>query len=343
MASIEAEYSINVIGADGSIISGMEAESDSFVENFTRLIEAGMWNESVSVVDTSGVARPCGNFTCDGIVGASGVTTRHILVGSGVTPVSPGDFALAEQIPNSGLTYQPSLVAPGMPYIEGGYIKSRIAKRAFVNETDAAVEISEIGIAVQASGYSVLILRDVLSSVISIPAGGVADISYTFKSPCGGGFTLNYMAALVCSFDDSPLAPVVDTDGVSRNIDFGGTFPANALVAQSHYGIVVGTSGDAQVGDEHSLIAPIVHGMSTGNLCYGAMGRSSTSVVGNTIEFSLGRSFLNLTPDPITIREVGLVARHSGYNILLERNVVDPIEILPSDGVNIKITHQTTI
>lgn len=342
-ADICAEFEISTFGEFGSEFQHIRSGSDSFVENFTRLIEAGMWNANVSVVDLGGVARSCGNFTCTTKNDSSGVTTKHILVGAGATPVSSGDCALADQIPDSVLSYKPSLVLPEVPHIDGGFIKSRIAKRAFVNVTDSPVEISEIGIAVLASGYNIMILRDVLPESISVPARGVVDISYTFKCPSDGGFTLNYMNALACSVDGSAIAPVVDTGGVSRSVDFGGTFPANALTEQGHYGILIGASGSVPTGDEHSLVSPIPNGRSAGSLYYGAVRCVNTIVKGNAIEFSLTRGFINLTSESIVVREIGLVSRHSGYNILLERNVIDPIEIPPYDGVNVTITHRTVI
>ncbi len=154
---------------------------------------------------------------------------------------------------------------------------------------------------------------------------------------------LNYMRALVCSFAGSAVVPVIDTDGVSRSINFGGTFPVNALAGQDHFGLQVGASGDASVGDEWSLGSQITEGSGVGMLHHGVVDVISTEVVEGVIEFTVTRSFINTTEAPITIREVGLVARHSGYNILLSRDVIEPIEIPSMDGVNVMFTHRTAL
>lgn len=154
---------------------------------------------------------------------------------------------------------------------------------------------------------------------------------------------LNYMRALACSFAGSGAIPVIDTDGVSRSINFGGTFPVNALAGQDYFGLQVGSSGAEPVGSEYALGNPIAHGDGNGCLMYGTVTYTPTSVDGNSIQFACLRGFINMTPDPITIREVGLVARHSGYNILLSRDVIVPIEIPPYDGVTVTMIHRTVL
>lgn len=182
MSQIGAEYEIVVTDVNGDVVANVSAESDSFVLNFVKLLESGMRNANVSVVDLNGITRACGNFTCTVATDSTGVTTRHILVGSGISPVAYGDYALAEQIPGSVLFHNPSLVRPESPHIVDGFIKSRIARRSFSNVSADSVTIAEIGIAVLASSYNVLILRDVLQAPVVVPASGAVDISYVFKT-----------------------------------------------------------------------------------------------------------------------------------------------------------------
>jgi len=343
MGTIGAEYEIVVRSTDGEVVERFGGESDSFLTNFTKLIEAGVKSVNVSVVDLGGTARSCGNFSCATKDDPGGVTTRGVLVGNGAGTVAASNRSLANQIQNSVLSYQPALGAPEIPYVSDGMIKCRIIKRSFANVSGAPVLITETGIAALASGYNILVLRDLLSELVNVPVGGAVDVAYTFKSPVSGGFTLNYFKALACSFYGGAAIPVIDTGGISRSIDFVGTFPTNALAGQGHFGIQVGTDTAPSTGSEYTLGSPVAHGSDNGQLQYGEMRYNATAVSGSNIEFSCYRSFINLSENPITIREVGLVARHSGYDILLMRNTIDPIEIPPYDGVNVTITHRTVI
>lgn len=343
MGTVGAEYEICIRDVAGEVVNQIVEDSDSFVANFTKLLEAGMKDANVSVVDLYGTPRLCGNFSCSTKNDVGGVVTRGILVGRGTAAVAAGDHSLAIQIPTQVLSYQPCVVPPDVPVVSDGMIRCRIIRRTFVNVSTAPVEISEVGIAALASGYPILILRDVLSESVTVPVGGVVDISYTFKSAVDKGFVANYMIALACSFYGGAEIPVVDTDGVSRNVNFIGKFPTNATTAQDHFGIQVGMSNAGPVGNEYKLDVPITHGAGVGQLQYGAVSVDPTVVGDGIIEFKVARGFINETSNPITIREVGLVARCSGYNILLERNVIEPVEIPPYDGVNVTITHRTEI
>ncbi len=347
MGNIGADYEIVVRDDTGAVVSQHGGECGSFVKNFVLLLEAGVRNSAVSVVDTSGASKSCLGFTCT----ASDFNndSRHIIVGLGNAPVSADDYNLDEKISNSTLEYNLVNVTPRAPHIEAGYIKSRIATRSFINRTDTPITITEMGIVVRSSDSNVLILRDVLptQTPVVVPVGGGVDISYTFKTAInenGSSFTLNFMRALVCSFNGSALVSVVDTSGTSRSINFGGIFPMS-ITGSSHYGIVVGTDGESAVGNEHSLGKMITPGSELGKLIHGNVSFSPTVVGddGENIEFKAHRSLINMAEDPITIREVGLIARRSDYNILLARDVIYPVEIPGYDGIDTIVTIRTEL
>lgn len=156
-------------------------------------------------------------------------------------------------------------------------------------------------------------------------------------------FVQNFMKAMACSFDGSALLPVIDTGGVERNINFSGTFPTGALATQDHFGLQVGTNDTVTTGNEYALGSQVANGNGTGFLVHGPMSFSSTQAGPTTIEFSMGRSFINLSTEPITIREIGLVSRISGYNILMIRDVVNPIVVPVNDGINASMTLRTVL
>lgn len=346
MGTVGAEYSVRVWDRNGNTVVRSAGKSDSFVKNFSLLIESGIRNASITVKDTGGTNRSCLGFTCAGGSGQMGVDTHHIVIGTGNTPVEADNFNLAAKISNSVVEHGAVLVKPGAPYLIDGVLKSRVGRRSFVNKTESPVTVAEFGIVVQSGGYNILILRDVPETPIEIPGLGGMDVSYTFTVAVNsesGSFTRNFMEFVACSFDGNALRPVVDTGGVSRNIDFDGKIPSAAPGATHAYGILVGKSGNGNTGEEFALMEMIPHGLEDGNLWCSHVTITPTVVEGDTISFSVRRSFINLTPDPITVREVGLVAQQSGYNILLSRNVIDPIEIPPYDGVNVTITHRTVI
>ena len=346
MVQIGAEYEILVRDARGIIASHHTGESDSFVKNFTLLIEAGLRNVAVSVKDTTGATKSCLGFTCTVGAGDTGVDSRHIVVGSGTEPVGIDDYTLDEKIAKPTLLHNGLLIGPELPYIDSGYIKSRVAKRSFLNMSAEPATISEMGIVVLSSGANVLILRDVLPEAIVVPAGGGVDVAYTFKtviSGTGDSLLQNYLRAIVCSFNGSALVSVPDADGTARSINFAGTFPVNAIAGVDYYGVLVGTSGDSTVGDENVLGGPIPHGDVEGSLVHSDVFFAPTETDETGAELALHRSFANVSPDPITVREVGVVARHSGYNILLLRDVVDPMEIPAGGGVNVTVALRTEL
>lgn len=185
MNQLGAAYTIVVRDMSGKTYRERVGESDSFVKNFLLLVEAGMRDTAMPVIDTGGVARSCKGFSCNVVGGTSMIPTRHIVVGSGTTPVSPDDNALVNQIPETSLAYLPVIFDPVAPTIAGGYIESKIAQRSFVNLSTSPITISEIGIVVKSGSYNVLILRDVLAEPVVVPPGNSIDISYTFKTEVG--------------------------------------------------------------------------------------------------------------------------------------------------------------
>jgi hypothetical protein len=165
----------------------------------------------------------------------------------------------------------------------------------------------------------------------------------TVVNKMSDSFVQNFMRALVCSFNGTALVAVVDTGGVGRSVSFAGTIPVAAMGGQAYFGAVIGSAGAATVGSEFALGSQIQHGSGSGTLMYSDVTITPTTVDGSNIEFAIRRSFVNLTESPQTVCELGIVARHSGYNILILRDVFDPIEIPPNGGVAASVVIRTVI
>ena len=156
-------------------------------------------------------------------------------------------------------------------------------------------------------------------------------IKKTRKRLCRS-FLINFMKSLELFMghiydQDSYIVYMVDTGGTERSI-FGSQsygdrfFVACALSGDSQVGIVVGTGATAVTTSDNALDTQIAHGGGSGQLNYGASSCNGAvdSGVGCTMTFT--RDFGNASGDTITIREIGIVVRHSGYYCLISRDIV---------------------
>jgi len=176
---VSAILRIRVSDDQGGLVYQKEQESDSFLQNFLLLLQAGLRGTAVAVIDAGNVSRSCLGFS--GLVTAYDVTNSNIVVGSGISPVTPADYKLANQIMT--LQYVPPLVAqPTTAVINGGYIESKMCDRTFNNHTDAEIDVNEVGICVIASNFQILILRDVLGSVVSVLPNQTLQVTYLFRT-----------------------------------------------------------------------------------------------------------------------------------------------------------------
>lgn len=169
---------LQVIDENGKVVKSLTQESDSFLANFLWLLRAGFVGSTVSVKDTTNTTRSCQGFSCE--VSAYGVTNSNIIVGSGSAAVTPADYNLASQI--TTLEHVPLLLWPDAPSLSGSYIECKMCRRSFNNHTANTVTINEIGICVISSTYSILILRDILGSSISLLPNQTLQVGYTFRT-----------------------------------------------------------------------------------------------------------------------------------------------------------------
>lgn len=176
---ISAFYVLKVIDSAGNVVKTVEAESDSFVRNFLLLLQAGFQNAAVSITDIAGTSRSCLGFSAP--AATVGITNSSIVIGSGTTAVTPTDYKLASQI-TSLEHVQLLLTQPTAPVLNGSNIESRMFRRSFNNRTGATVDVNEIGVYVIASTYSIMILRDVLGTPVSVANNQTLQIEYIVRT-----------------------------------------------------------------------------------------------------------------------------------------------------------------
>ena len=105
-----------------------------------------------------------------------------------------------------------------------------------------------------------------------------------------------------------------------------------APVSNDEYGIVVGTNdgSSAEDNEDYALDTKILHSGigAAGCLNYQAVTFVVTREVGPNIDFDISRTFLNETGVGITVKEIGIICRHSGfdhYHLFLRDVVADEL------------------
>lgn len=340
MDTVEATFHIDVCDPSGGVVSRVSGKSDSFLRNFMQLLKGALTGSNQPVVTVSGETVSTYGFSA--YPTAHDVIDRGIVIGSGSAAVTADDFALDAEFPTSVFRYSPVVIQyPRNISVGGEAVKIDMMYRSFTNISDTDAVINELGIKFYSGSAPVLVLRDVLTDPVTVPAGFVVSVKYVFNTPAG--FSSNFLKLMGNSIAGSSAMEVVDTTGAHRSVSPAGIMNVMAPMADISYGIVVGSDATPATAEDHAIVAPISAGDEDGNLIYGQTSGGVVEVVGSTIQLHVARMVINMGEVPVTIREVAMICKVGGYNILLSRNVIDPIEIPPYDGVNVTITHQTTI
>jgi hypothetical protein len=129
-----------------------------------------------------------------GALAPSGNDSYGIIVGSGTTPFSMNQYALASKIPHgtgSGqLSYGPSSFDDfGVDTSVSPPVYRFRLVRSFSNASTSNVTINEVGLAVSQTvgntSYYYLIARDVLPTSYTVPVGGSATVAITLEVELG--------------------------------------------------------------------------------------------------------------------------------------------------------------
>jgi len=97
------------------------------------------------------------------------------------------------------------------------------------------------------------------------------------------------------------------------------------------YGIVAGLHNIPVTADDYKLWEKIPHGSEDGKLYYRACNVSEAGVVGNKINLTISREFVNYGSVNVEVGEVGLIVNipHDNYKILIIRDIYDPKKTIP--------------
>ena len=204
--NLEVEYEIEVTDKDGNIVKQIKKKSESLVKNFLMLLNAAFKPGTSDVVDTGGTTRTTGAkycvtwnwwvqqaggydraFTLYGSDGGWTPTapeaddTYGIIVGTSDQAVSASDYNLISKIAHGDSAGQLYHYATTMlePTVDGNTVRQRF-ERTFKNNSGGDITVKEIGLVVKipVDNYLVMIIRDVLSTPVTVSTGGKMRVIY---------------------------------------------------------------------------------------------------------------------------------------------------------------------
>jgi hypothetical protein len=166
----------------GRIVKRGKQPIKSWVKQWIQVLYAAFSNTNTSILDTNGTSRTVASSLMTMQAGA-GVTSYGIVVGSSDTPVTRDDYRLGSQIAHGSGTGQLMYSAMShdapTPY-STGYLTR--AMRVFTNNSGGDVTVKEVGVVIYYTNnpYYFLIIRDVLSTPVTIPNGYSWTVRYNF-------------------------------------------------------------------------------------------------------------------------------------------------------------------
>jgi hypothetical protein len=193
---------------DGRVAGRGRKRSQTFVGNALALLYAliatwvgigtsGYYGPTVSaILDTAGTARPlllgCNVTVNVGGRALEGDTTAGVLAGKGTSPVTIGDYKLADPIPHGTgagqLYYYATVVSTLTTYTTEWYFT---IQRNMENRGSPSITVYEVGLFVRlpitTSPYyfSVMLARDLIPGGIAIPQYYVLQVRYLLRHRVG--------------------------------------------------------------------------------------------------------------------------------------------------------------
>jgi hypothetical protein len=165
----------------GRIVKRGKQPMKSWVKQWLQILYIYFAYSSANVIDTGGVSRNIGTAALFRIDAGSGVSTHGIVVGTSDTPVTRDDYKLGSQIVHGTGTGQLiySAMSIDAPITYGtGYLLRAV--RVFTNNSGADITVKEIGVYFLGGTYYFCMIRDVLSTPVTIPNGYSWTVRYNF-------------------------------------------------------------------------------------------------------------------------------------------------------------------
>lgn len=197
--NVQVEYEIEVRDKAGRLLRRASGTAESFLSRFIEWLLTGFVSTPYSFKDRSNTDREVYTH----IPATSGVDVEFInmdvkapadnvdygiLVGYGTASPTPSDYDLASPAPNSELkAYETSLEEYGV----SGNETYATFKRVFENVSGADKTINELGLAAkyyrkvgtdERGPWYFLLIRDVLSTGQTVPAGASVTVRYKVKT-----------------------------------------------------------------------------------------------------------------------------------------------------------------
>ena len=178
--------------AGGHLTQRLIQRSDSFLPNFLGMLYSQLtinWSSLTGTIGsgptTSGSSQSLTSYSVTVSYGifatndSSGDASYGIQVGTGTAANSTSTYALASQIANGTSSGQLSYESNSYSWSTGG--TSTVVARAFSNSSGASITVSEVGLVWKSNGSTFMMIRDVLSSSVTIADGGAATFQYTIS------------------------------------------------------------------------------------------------------------------------------------------------------------------
>jgi len=198
-ALVKMDIELEVRDKNGKLIEFRRQKSDSFVKGLIGLLRgifrcvAGSAMTDEPITELGGASKnffsqsygtPGGFGRAHACNAPAGNAAYGLIVGTGTTPVTMTDVALATKIAHGSGSGQLNY---GAHTVDASVIDSTTAKfnfvRTFSNASGAAITVNEIGIYLSAldsaeAQWYICIARDIISGGVSVPNGSTLTVRY---------------------------------------------------------------------------------------------------------------------------------------------------------------------
>jgi hypothetical protein len=177
---IEAYIEWELLDHKGRVVKRGRQPVKSFVKAWIMALYSSFTYTQQPVLDTGGTSRTDWLLRVTINAGA-GDANYGIVVGTSDAPVTRDDYKLGNKIAHGSgtgqLTYGAVSVDAPITYSTGYLIR---ATRVFTNNSGADITVKEIGVYSYTQYYYYCIIRDVLTTPVTIPNGYSWTVRYNF-------------------------------------------------------------------------------------------------------------------------------------------------------------------
>jgi hypothetical protein len=323
----------------GNLLQEVEIPVDSFNRQMWRAVQANfaVGNGPVTALNNSNSSITIARVIADGVIN----DYRGIVVGSGTTATTY-DTVLMQTLIGFG-SGNGELYA--LPCTAEYDVSTRISTltRSFisVNENSSPIPVNEVGICVStntginptSTANSLLFIRDVLPSTLTVPYEGMLTVQYKLRIASGNN---NYSNVFIRPYgygNDQPDTRLfANTNGNLINIALSSinelSYRVTGEEGNTRRGLNFGTSTTAFNVAQVDLQGKIPHGNGAGQLFYHPT--SNTTIqensTTNSCRFIYTRAVENRSGAPIDINEVGIyidMLQSAPQSFMLDRKVLE--------------------